>query len=102
MAKYKTVNLDDINLQEYKTNMEKDFILRISNGIGCYNLKVKETKYCDIYYLFYDLMGTSINNFILEDLKKLNEIVPINKGIGMFLFVEGWDKPLNMCDLLLK
>ena len=47
-------------------------------------------------------MGTSINNFILEDLEKLNEIVPIDQGIGMFLFMEGWDKPLNMCDLLLK
>ncbi len=102
MAKYKTVSLDDINLQEDKTIMEKDFILRISTGIGCYNLKVKATKDYDIYYLFYDLMGTTINNFIREDLEKLNEIVPIDQGIGMFLFMEGWDEPLSMCDLLLK
>ena len=34
--------------------------------------------------------------------EKLNEIVPIDKGIGMFLFVEDWDVPLNMCDLILK
>lgn len=102
MAKYKTVNLHNINLQEDKTIMEKNFILRISTGIGCYNLKVKETKDCNIYYLFDDLMGTSINNFIREYLERLNEIVPIDQCIGMFLFVEGWDKPLNMCDLLLK
>ncbi|WP_275373619.1 hypothetical protein [Clostridium tertium] len=102
MAKYKTVNLFDINLQEDKTIMEQDFILRISSGIGCYNLKVKETKDYDIYYLFDDLMGTSINNFVREDLEKLNEVVPIDKGIGMFLFVKGWDKPLNMCGLLLE
>lgn len=102
MAKYRTINLHDINLQEDKTIMEKDFILRISTGIGCYNLKVKETKDDDIYYLFNDLMGTSINNFIKEDLEKLNEIVPIDQGIGMFLFIKDWDKPLNMCDLILE
>lgn len=99
---YRTINLFDINLQEDKTIMEKDFILRISTGIGCYNLKIKKTKDGDIYYLFNDLMGTSINNFTREDLEKLNEIVPIDKGIGMFLFVEDWDVPLNMCDLILK
>ena len=99
---YRTINLFDINLQEDKTIMEKDFILRTSTGIGCYNLKIKETKAGDIYYLFDDLMGKSINNFTKKELEKLNEIVPIDKGIGMFLFVEDWDVPLNMCDLILK
>ena len=102
MAKYRTINLDDINLQEDKTIMEKDFILRTSGGIGCYNLKVKKTKDLDIYYLFDDLMGKSINNFTRKDLEKLNEIVPIDQGIGMFLFVKSWNKAINMNYLILE
>lgn len=101
--RYKKLFIDDINIKTDKRLMDKNIILKLRSGyLGIYNLVVLENKDGDLYYLFKDIHGTSINNICYEDLEQLNCNVPVVEEISAFLEIEGWDKPLAISDFEIR
>lgn len=92
MIRYKELFLKDINIKTDKRLIEKKIIIKLCSGyLGIYNLLVLENKDGELYYLFKDIEGTSVNNLRYEDLEELNKHVPIVEGISAFLDSKGLD-----------